>query len=165
MAGGTPLLSISNNSTVVARALFPERELGNIEPNLPAYFSASAYDGESFAGVVTSAAQSVDPTSGLVPAEIQFSGMERLHSGMTGRVTVAVETHLDVLTVPEIALRRTGSGFELALYKDGVAEIVIVETGISSKGNVEITSGLHPGDSVIVQGQNRVAQGDVVRIP
>lgn len=165
MAGGGPLLSISNNSTVVAKALFPESELGNIIPDCPAYFSASAYDGRSFPGVVTSAARAVDPISGLVPAEIQFVGIDSLSSGMTGRVTVAVETHTNVLAVPEIAIRRTGSSYELALYKDGVAEIVTVETGITNKGNVEITSGLQPGDNVIVQGQNRVADGDALRIP
>lgn len=165
MAGGAPLLSISNNSTVIARALFPECELGNIIPDLPAHFSASAYDGRSFPGVVTSVARTVDPISGLVPAEIQLAGIDSLSSGMTGRVTVAVETHPNVLIVPEIALRRTGSGYELALYKNGIVSIIEVETGITNSGNVEIVSGLQPGDNVIVQGQNRVADGDAVRIP
>ena len=46
----------------------------------------------------------------------------------------------------------------------GRAAIVPVETGIGSGGIVEVVRGLEPGDTVIVQGQFLVADGDPVRI-
>jgi RND family efflux transporter MFP subunit len=165
MAGGGPILSIANSSALTAKVLLPERYLPQLQENLPAYVSITAYDGRNYPGVVSSAARSVDPVSGLVPVRIALdnSGGELL-PGMTGRAAVAVETADSALVVPEIALRRTGQGFELVVVEDGVARIVPVETGISNRGRVQVTSGLESGDSVVTEGQFRVSDGDRVEV-
>lgn len=164
-AGGTPVLSITNGSALVARLLLPETALTRLRPGLPAYISVTALGGESFPGIVTAAARSVDPVSGLVPVEVAFENPGgRLLPGMTGRVSVLVETHEGVIALPEYAFRRSAEGFEVVRMSGGRAAIVPVETGIGSGGIVEVVSGLEPGDTVIVQGQFLVADGDPVRI-
>jgi len=163
--GGGPVISIANSSSLVARALFPERYLPRLAQGLPAYISISAFDGESFPGEVTAAARSVDPVSGLVPVEIRIADPGgRLLPGMTGRVAVAVETHEHALVVPEIAFRRLAEGFQLVICRDGHAVLTDVSTGLSNRGMVEVVSGLAEGDSVIVQGQFRVSDGDPVTV-
>jgi membrane fusion protein, multidrug efflux system len=163
--GGGPVISISNSSGLVARVLLPERYLPLLTPGLPAYVSITAYDGESFPGLVTAASRSVDPVSGLVPVEISFDNAEgRISPGMTGRVAVAVDTHEGALALPEIAFRRTAEGLDLVVARSGIARVVPVTAGISSRGMVEVTSGLSAGDSVIVEGQFRIADGDSVSI-
>lgn len=165
MAAGGPVVSVSNSSALIARALFPERYLTRFAAGLPAYVSITAYDGESFPGVVTASSPSVDPVSGLVPVEIAFDNPDgRLSPGMTGRVAVALETHQNSLSVPEIAFRRTAGGLELVLARSGRAAIVPVTAGISSRGMVEVVSGLSAGDSVVVEGQFRVADGDPITV-
>ena len=163
MAGGGPILSIANSSALMAKVLLPERYLPQLRENLPAYVSMTAYDGANYPGVVSSAARSVDPVSGLVSVRIALdnSGGDLL-PGMTGRAAVAVQTVDDALVVPEIALRRTGQGFELVLVEDGIARVVPVQTGISNRGRVQIASGLEEGDRVVVEGQFRVSDGDRV---
>jgi len=165
MAGGGPILSIANSSALTARVLLPERHLPQLRENLPAYVSITAYDGRNYPGVVSSSARSVDPVSGLVPVRIALdnSGGD-LMPGMTGRAAVAVQTAEQALVVPEIALRRTGDGFEAVVVRDGVARVIPVETGISNRGRVQVTSGLEPGDLVVVEGQFRVSDGDSVEV-
>jgi len=163
--GGGPVISVSNSSALVARAFLPERYLARLGAGLPAYVSITAYDGESFPGIVTAASRSVDPVSGLVPFEVSFDNDGgRLSPGMTGRVAVAIDTHEGVLSVPEIAFRRSSEGLSLVIVRNGVATIEPVTTGISSRGMVEVASGLSAGDSVVVEGQFRVADGDSVRV-
>lgn len=165
MAGGEPILSIANSSALTAKVLLPERHLPQLRENLPAYVSITAYDGRNYPGVVSSAARSVDPVSGLVSVRIALdnSGGD-LMPGMTGRAAVAVQTAEQALVVPEIALRRTGDGFDVVVVRDGAARVVPVETGISNRGRVEVTSGLEPGDLVVVEGQFRVSDGDSVEV-
>lgn len=162
-AGGGPLVSVTNGSALVARILLPESEIASLSAGLPAWVGVTAYGGESFPGQVTAAARSVDPVSGLVPVEVTFGNPDgRLVPGMSGRIAVTTRSAEGVLVLPDYAFRRSPEGLELALEVDGRARIVPVTTGIVDNGMVEVTSGLAPGDRVIVEGQFRVADGDLV---
>ena len=44
------------------------------------------------------------------------------------------------------------------------AKFIQVTTGLSSEGQIEITSGLKPGDLVVVIGQNRLRDGQPVQM-
>jgi len=50
------------------------------------------------------------------------------------------------------------------VVQDGRAELREVTTGIRSHGMVEIVSGIVPGDSVIIVGQNSVIDGSPVEV-
>ncbi len=163
-AMGQPLVSIVNPSGVRAHVFVSEDHLYAVRAGLPAVISLSSSGGNSYPGVVTAASSVVDPVSGLVPMEIQFEDSDGiLRPGMTGRVTIGLETK-DALVIPEEALLRTVGGMKVALITDGIAEIRDIETGIFSEGMVEIVSGLSPGDSLIIRGQSRVADGSEVRV-
>jgi len=162
---GSPLLSISNNSALVARVLLPESDLLALRPGLPAYMTFGALDDESFPGIVTSAASSVDPLSGLVAAEVTFPDPDpRLRSGMAGRVTILTSTIQDAVTVRETVLRRTQGGYQVAVVEDGGVAIREVTTGVYNDGFVQITSGLSVGDSLIVQGQKMLQDDTPIRV-
>lgn len=166
MAGpGMPLLSIANGSSILARALLPERYINSLRADLPARAALTIDDQTNFPGTVIAAAKSVDPVSGMVAVEARFPNAEQiLMPGMSARIAIGIETTEDALSVPEIALRHTSNGYELAVCKDGRAAIIPVSTGITSMGMVEITEGLNPGDLVIIQGQQGVADGQSVEI-
>lgn len=164
-AGGGPVISISNGSSLVASVLLPETNVTLMEPGLPAHVRVLAYDGEVFPGQVTAAARSVDPMSGLVPVEVTFGNPDgRLLPGMSGTVGISLRTVENAVVLPEIAFRRSAGGFEVVLERDGAASVVPVTTGISNQGLVEVLEGVEPGDRVIVEGQFRVVDGEPVRV-
>ncbi len=164
-SANTPLVSISNNSAIVARILLPEKNLLDMKPGLPAYITVSSLDNESFPGIVTSASSTVDRVSGLVPVEVRFDDMSgRLRPGMAGRVAVLIETFENSIAVDESVLRRTHSGFQAAVVENGRAVIRDVRIGISSGGMVQITDGLEFGDSLVVAGQTMLQDGSDVEV-
>lgn len=164
-AASTPLLSISNNSAIIARILLPEEDLLELEPGLPAYITVNALDNESFPGIVVSASSTVDQISGLVPVEVRFDDTgDRLRPGMAGRVAVLTETVENTITVPESVLRRTHSGYQVVVVENGLAVIRDVSTGIYSEGMVQITGGLDAGDALIIQGQTMLQNGSRVEV-
>jgi RND family efflux transporter MFP subunit len=164
-SAGTPLVSISNNSAIVARILLPEENLLDLKPGLPAYITISSLDNESFPGMVTSASSTVDQISGLVPVEVRFDETGgRLRPGMAGRIAVLTETHENSIAVLENDLRRTHTGFQVAVIENGKAVIRDVQVGIYSDGMVQITDGLSFGDSLVVAGQTMLQDGSNVKV-
>jgi len=70
----------------------------------------------------------------------------------------------DALVVPAIAIGKDGKGDFLFVVQEGKAVKTYVSTGRSSKGHTMVSEGLSVGDSVVVKGNNEVANGDPVRI-
>jgi multidrug efflux pump subunit AcrA (membrane-fusion protein) len=74
----------------------------------------------------------------------------------------------NAMVVPSICVGKDakGSFVFVARDMDGATKAVktYVQTDRSSDGNTLVTEGLNVGDSVIVQGYNEVANGDVIRV-
>jgi len=160
-----PLISIAGEGTLIAEALVAESHLVQLHTGLPAFFSTGHYPGEVFAGELVSFSPDVDPLSGLVPVRVQLTDdTGSLRSGMTGTLTVALETAQDALVLPiSTLIPLSGGGWEAALVEDGLVRVTAVTTGISGSGYVEITSGISFGDSVVALGHHLVETGDRVR--
>ncbi len=165
MSGQTPLLSISGNGGVVARVLLPEANIFDVATGQPAYVTIPAMDNASVPGVVTAVSPSVDPVSGQVSAEVRFDDPEGiLRPGFSGRVSIITDSRADAMVLPVSVLRRTRSGYQVALVENGRSILRDVTVGMTNNGNIEIVSGLQPGDRVIVLGQNSVTEGGSVEV-
>lgn len=164
MSGSTPLLSISGHSGVIARVLLPESAIFTLEAGQAAYVTVSAIN-QSIPGVVISVSPTVDPISGQVAAEIHFDDTENLlRPGLSGRVAIITQSIPDAMVLPVNVLRRTRTGYQVAVVEDGKAVLRGITTGLISRGNVQILSGVEPGDKVIVLGQNSVIQDGPVEV-
>ncbi len=168
MAGGGPLLSISNASTIRASVLLPEKYLGEVQVGQPAVVELAS-NRQNYPGLVSAASASVDPVSGMIAVTVEFNNSSgELFPGQSGRVAIGVSVIDNALSVPEIALRRATADavmeYAVAVESEGIVSIVPVETGIHNGGMVEIVSGLSSGDHVIVAGQHLVADGERVEV-
>ncbi|MBD3370652.1 efflux RND transporter periplasmic adaptor subunit [Candidatus Fermentibacteria bacterium] len=165
MISGIPVVSVASDSFFTARVLLPEETVYDLEPGQPAFIEVPALDGEAFPGVVTAVSSAVDAQSGLVPTRVRFeTAGGKLRPGTSGRVGVQLRTFDDAVAVKESMLKRTRMGFQVVVVEGGTASVRDVETGISNDGRVQITSGLQPGDSLVVRGQNTLSDGDEVRV-
>ena len=62
--------------------------------------------------------------------------------------------------VPEGAIQASERGFVAYAVEDGKARVKAVKIGLrTGTGIVEILSGVAPGDSVVVEGSDRLADG------
>lgn len=165
MSGSTPLLSIAGNGGVVARVLLPESDIFNLKVGQAAYVTVSAIDQQSIPGIVTSVSPTVDPVSGQVAAEIRFDDQENLlRAGLAGRVSIITESATDAVVLPVSVLRRTRNGYQVAIVENNRASLINISTGLISRGQIQITSGVELGDHVIIVGQNSVTQGGSVEV-
>jgi len=92
-----------------------------------------------------------------------FGAAPDLKPGIIGEVSILVERE-NVVLVPKDAVRRQGSRFSLFVVRDARAHLVEVDGGLVGDKNVEILSGVQPGDQVVVSGQNLLDESTPVTI-
>ena len=159
-----PLISIAAGGVASSELLISYRHLQYLAEGLPVILTTLHYPSELFPGEVVSFSSFADPLSGLVSVMVQFHDSSgRLRSGMTGIVTISLETSEDTVVLPLRALlHRDESTWEAAVISNGIARINQVEIGIINGTDFEITMGVEPGDSVILLGHHLVADGSPV---
>jgi multidrug efflux pump subunit AcrA (membrane-fusion protein) len=107
----------------------------------------------------------IDPStrSGLVKVIIPHS--DDLRSGMFGKAFFSVGQE-SILAVPKSAIVKKGELTGLYILEEGnTIRYRLVKPGRELADEVEILSGLQPGENVVVAGMDRISDGMKVRLP
>ena len=107
VSGGTTLVKMADLSTVQARALVDETDIGRVQPGQPAAVTVEAYPGRTFRGTVSKIEPQavVDQNVTMFPVLIELANPERLlKPGMNAEVSVSIAHRSDALTVPNEAV-------------------------------------------------------------
>ena len=93
---------------------------------------------------------------------MQNIGKASFRSGMFARVLSSVEGSRQAILVPRVALVSGIKKPELFLVRHGKALLTPFIAGIEQQKHLEVLSGLAPGDSVVISGQNELYNGAAV---
>jgi RND family efflux transporter MFP subunit len=172
---------VIDDSSVVAEAGLSERQVGLVRPGMALEVEIPAL-GEgapgpaAFAGRVDSVGPAADDRSLLYAVRVRVpNGGGALKGGMTARLRVPLETKRGAVLVPERAIFSENGGdyvFVAAVVGDASAGAKVayradrrlVRLGESDGENVEALEGISPGDLVVVEGKELVAEGDAIRV-
>ncbi len=108
----------------------------------------------------------VDPTTGSVIMRMVFPNPRRmLLPGMYVRAIVEEGVNEQAILVPQQGVTRNAKGEAIALVVNGAGRVEqrIIEVDRAIGSEWVVTSGLAPGDRVIVEGQDQVRDGVQVR--
>ncbi|MGH7664170.1 MAG: efflux RND transporter periplasmic adaptor subunit [Gemmatimonadaceae bacterium] len=106
--GGTTLLKMADLDRVRVRALVNETDIGNVRSGQSATVSVDAYPDRPFSGTVDKIEPQavVQQSVTMFPVLISIANREALlKPGMNGEVAVLVERRMDVVAVPNEAVR------------------------------------------------------------
>jgi len=161
---GTPLLTVMDTSSVIARAHIPQDQAVQLKPGDAATIHAPG-DIE-VAGKVSLVSPALDPNSTSVEVWVEAPNPDgRLRPGTTVTLEMVASTVNDAIVVPASALLKTPEGATtVMIVKNGHAQQVEVETGIRDNNRVQITRGLAGGETVIVRGSYGLPDKTKVRI-
>jgi membrane fusion protein (multidrug efflux system) len=122
------------------------------------------YPGEKFPGEVFVVSPSVDPTTRRVILKAWVPNPDhRLRPGMFAETDLEVGRRDAAIVVPESAVVFDHQGtFVWRVSKHGSAERVPIQTGLRKGGVVEVTLGLHAGDTIITAGTHKVREGSPI---
>ena len=152
VAANAPVLSVVDLSKFELEIKVPESFARDLAIGMPAQLTSGA--GERFAGAIS--AVSPEVVNGEVNARIRFTDKQppglRQSQRMSARVLL--DTRKNVLKVERGPFVEQ-SGGRYAYVMDGSSAIRRpVELGVTSLGEVEVRSGLQPGDRVVVSGSD-----------
>ncbi len=159
-APGTPLLTVMDTSSVIAKAHIPQDQAVQLKPGDNA--TVRAPGDIEVAGKVSLISPALDPNSTTVEVWVEAPNPDgRLRPGTTVTLEIIASTVNDALVVPASALLKTPEGTTtVMIVKDGHAQQVEVETGIHDNDRVQITKGLAGGETVINPRILRAARQD-----
>lgn len=125
------------------------------------------YGNETFEGIVNIVYPAVDSRTHTFPVEVRIPNNDRrARPGMFGRVTVnfGIENH--VIVPDEAVVKQAGSGdrYVFVLNADNTVSYNMVTLGRRIGTQYELISGVEAGSTVIVAGQNKLANGMKVNV-
>jgi membrane fusion protein (multidrug efflux system) len=140
----------------------PESYLATVRNGMQVNAATSVYPDEKFSGTVVTIDSRIDPVTRSVTVVARVandSGI--LKPGMFMNVALKRERE-SVVLLPEAALSpRSGRQF-VFIVEDGVASEREVSLGVRAPGRVEVKSGLEPGDTVVLEGVQKLRNGSPV---
>ncbi len=108
----------------------------------------------------------VDPATGMITLRAQFPNPDHLLlPGMFARVQLEQAVAQDAISVPQraVALGANGSATVMIVTADEKAEVRMIKLGQAIEDKWTVTQGLKAGDTVIVEGLQKVRPGATVK--
>ncbi len=157
---GTPIATLDDISVIKLDFSVPERYLAVLARGQDVAAHSETYPDREFAGTVASVDSRVDPVTRSVAVRAEMPNPERLlRPGMLLAVRL-YQAPRQTIVVPEIAVIQIGTeAFVYRVSKDQVAERVTVALGSRRRGEVEITSGLAIGETIVTEGAVKLREG------
>jgi len=143
----------------------PETALGRLAIGLPVEAHSAAWPDTTFQGSVTSIDTRVDPVSRTVTVRAQVDNPDGLLRPGMFLAVMLLRRDVTALLVPEQAIVPEQSRQYVFVVGDGgIVEKRLVTTGRRRPGQVEILSGLEPGEVVVAEGTQKARPGEAVEI-
>lgn len=123
-----------------------------------------------YRGKVDFTAPTIDPATGTMVVRATINnpsslGLNQIRPGLFVRAKLLGAVRPDAIAVPQQAVQQGQNGmYVFVVNKDQQAEVRNIEAGDWYKNQWIITQGLAPGDEVIVEGVNKVMNGQKVKV-
>jgi len=151
---GMPLMTIMDVSRVVARVNIPQADAPFVKVGQTAIVTQTD-NSEQTEGKVTVVSPATDPNTTTVQVWVQIANTgERLKPGTTVHASIVTEEYKAASVVPAAAILpgEEGGTAVLTVTSDSIAHTRAVKLGVREGNQVQILSGVNPGDEVVVVG-------------
>lgn len=161
-----PAFTVADVDRLEAQVRVPEREAVRVQVGQVARVLLEEVGEPIATGTVERIRPVVDPGSGTVQVTVGVSARNdaRLRPGQFVNVDIVTETLADRITLPRTAVLVDGAVPRVFLVREGRAVETEVSLGYSRGDRVEVTSGVQPGDTVVVVGQDNLRPDAPVRM-
>lgn len=149
----TEVATLMDYARLYAELTLPGKEMGRIKRNQNVTVSNYSQEKQQLEGKVTQISPALDHTSRMFKLKIEASNQDLLlKPGMFVRADIIVLEKEDVIVIPkDIILDRRGRKTVYVVQR-GIALERRLELGIDNSDSVEVTKGLNPDDSLIIEG-------------
>lgn len=167
MTGNLPVLTVGQITPIVKVMIHPaEADLTKIKRGMPVDITFDAFPGEQFPGKISRIYPTIDPATRTFQVEIDIQNPKaEILPGMFARVGVTLGEANNIVVPDRAVVKQTGSGNKyIYVYSGGTVRFNRVELGQRLGAEYVILSGINDGDTVVITGQNGLADGVKVQV-
>lgn len=153
-AAGTPLLTVMDISSVIAKAHIPQSDAAALKVGDKGTITVPGID-EPIAGKVTVVSPALDPSSTTVEVWLEAKNPKHnLKPGTSVQLALTAKTVKDALVVPASSVITAADGTTAVMLagSDGRAHQQAVKLGIRSGDDVQVVEGVSANDKVVASG-------------
>jgi len=148
------LLTVADMGKMQILALIDESDIGQVKLGQKVAFTVDAYPEKTFSGTVTIISNKANVQQNVVYYTVYIdvdSPQGLLKPTMTARVSVNIGERKNVVVIPILAIKdNKGQRFVQVVGSDGQTQSIKITTGMSSTDQIEVLSGLNPGDTLML---------------
>ncbi len=171
-SSSTGLVVLTQTEPISVIFVVPEDDVQTIWQEMRAghTLSVTAYNRTDATPIATGTLESIDneidTTTGTIKLRATFPNTdEALFANQFVNARLLVRTLSNVTVAPVAAIQHGAPGAFVYLIKpDGTVAVRPVKPGVADGDNVQIVSGLKPGDTVVVDGADELREGARVRV-
>jgi cobalt-zinc-cadmium efflux system membrane fusion protein len=161
----TPIFTISDLSKVWLVANVREDDAGRLRVGQPINMHVAAFPGRTFKATLDYVAPMIDPATRRLPVRAVIANPDgALKPAMFANFVIKTGAEQTAVAVPTAAVIYEGDQARVWVAQRGQSlGLRQIKTGRTSDGEVEVLSGLSPGDQVVVSGAlfiDRAAKND-----
>lgn len=169
LSPGSPIVPLESLDPIYVDYSLPEKDLNRVSVGQELTIAVKAWPDRVFRGQISAINPGIDPQTRNVRIRGTLQNPQQLlRPGMFAQVNTMLPLREDVLTLPRTAITYATYGDSVFLIREENDGLVVesrqVITGDVRDGRVEIVSGLEAGDQVVSVGQNKLRNGQSVRI-
>jgi RND family efflux transporter MFP subunit len=158
-----PVVRVAQSDLLRLRMPVPEADVPFIKDKGEAQVHIQATH-RTFDGKIVRFSRALDEATRTMVVEIDVPNADlSLSPGMYAEVTLTLQQHDDVPTIPSQAVVQADSPYVLVVDSADKVQKRTVQLGIQGANRTELRSGLSPGELVITSGQTNYQVGETVR--
>ncbi len=161
-APGKTLLQMENPNALRLEADVPEALIDNVRLGDKFPVRVATIPNE-IQGAVAEMSHAADPNSRTFLVKLNLPNTPGLRSGQFGRVAVPVG-EVTAIRVPATAVIQRGQMELVFVAANGHAELRLIKTGRRVGDEMEVVSGLNPGEQVVTEGAAELTDGQPLTV-
>ena len=160
-----PLFTLTDFDPLIARIFLPERDVIALQPGRVVNLALRAANDVAFKGRIRQISPVVDTSTGTVKVTVEaVNPPPVVRPGAFVTVNIVRETKPTAIRIPREAVIRELREAHVFVVQGTVAKRRDVTLGIEEGDFIEATSGLVPGEQVIVAGQGALKDGSSIKV-
>jgi HlyD family secretion protein len=161
---GDMILKLGDFSKVKVLAQVSELTLPKIRIGQVVQLNLDAFPSEQLTGTVSRISPATDPQARLVPVEVMIANPQgKIGSGLLARVRFTKPSKKVIVPLEVVQEKAGASPTVLVVTESSTVVVRPLKLGARAEGQVEVLSGLQPGESFVVRSGQPIKEGDRVR--
>ncbi len=174
LQAGTTIVTLEQLNPLFVDFYLPQQDIAQLQVGQVVDVGLDAYPGQTYKAKIVAIGATIDAaTRSLAVRAVLENDKLRLRPGMFASVSVEVGAAKDAVTLPQTAIAYSSYGDTVYIVKHGtdaqghanlVVSQVFVTLGDTRGDQVQVLSGVQPGDEVVTAGQVKLHNGSPVTV-